>query len=74
MEGVIRTFTVSQIKAHFIGEPYVDCPEFIGQLVQHKILVKVSVNQYTYDLTKLNHRIMAEITMIIKHKLLTYKR
>ena len=70
----MRTFTITQIKAHFKGELYSDCPEFIGQLVQHKILVKVSVNQYTYDLTKLNHRIMAEITMIIKHKLLTYKR
>lgn len=70
----MKTFTIAQIKYHFNGEPYVDCPEFIGQLVQHKILVKVSVNQYTYDLTKLNHRIMAEITMIIKHKLLTYKR
>lgn len=70
----MKTFTIAQIKTHFNGEPYVDCPEFIGQLVQHKILVKVSVNQYTYDLTKLNHRIMAEITMIIKHKLLTYKR
>ena len=74
MEGVIRTFTVSQIKAHFIGEPYVDCPEFIGQLVQHKILIKVSMNQYTYDLSKLNHKIMAEITMIIRNKVLTYKR
>ena len=74
MERNVRTFTVSQIKAHFISEPYVDCPEFIGQLVQHKILVKVSVNQYTYDLTKLNHRIMAEITMIIRNKILTYKR
>ena len=70
----MRTFTIEQIKHHFNGEPYVNCPEFIGQLVQHKILVKVDVNQYTYDLTKLNHRIMAEITMIIKHKLLTYKR
>ena len=70
----MRTFTIAQVKHHFIGEPYVDCPEFIGQLVQHKILVKVGVNQYTYDLTKLNHRIMIEITMIIKHKLLTYKR
>ena len=70
----MRTFTIAQVKHHFIGEPYVDCPEFIGQLVQHKILVKVGVNQYTYDLTKLNHRIMAEITMIIKHKLLTYNR
>ena len=70
----MRTFTISQIKTHFIGEPFVDCPEFIGQLVQHKILVKVSVNQYTYDLSKLNQETMAEITMIIKHKLLTYNR
>jgi hypothetical protein len=74
MERTVRTFTISQIKAHFAGEPFSDCPEFIGQLVQHKILIKVSVNQYTYDLTKLNNRIMAEITMIIKHKLLTYNR
>ena len=74
MERNVRTFTVAQIKAHFIGEPYVDCPEFIGQLVQHKILIKVSVNQYTYDLTKLNQEIMAEITMIIRNKVLTYKR
>lgn len=71
---MVRTFTITQIKTHFAGEPYSDCPEFIGQLVQHKILVKVSMNQYTYDLTKLNHRIMAEITMIIRNKILTYKR
>ena len=70
----MKTFTIAQIKTHFNGEPYVDCPEFIGQLVQHKILVKVSVNQYTYDLSKLNHKIMAEITMIIRNKILTYKR
>ena len=74
MERTVRTFTISQIKAHFAGEPYSDCPEFIGQLVQHKILIKIDVNQYTYDLTKLNQEIMAEITMIIKHKLLTYNR
>lgn len=70
----MKTFTIAQIKYHFNGEPYVDCPEFIGQLVQHKILIKVSVNQYTYDLTKLNHETMAEITMIIRNKILTYKR
>jgi hypothetical protein len=70
----MKTFTITQIKTHFNGEPYVDCPEFIGQLVQHKILVKVSVNQYTYDLSKLSQEIMAEITMIIRNKVLTYKR
>ena len=70
----MRTFTIAQVKHHFIGEPYVDCPEFIGQLVQHKILVKVGVNQYKYDLTKLSQEIMAEITMIIRNKILTYKR
>lgn len=67
-------YTIQEIRAHFKGEPFVECPEFIGQLVQHKIIVKVSMNQYAYDLTKLNYRIMAEITMIIKYKLLTYNR
>ena len=70
----MRTFTIAQIRAHFKGEPYSDCPEFIGQLVQYKILVKVDVNHYTYDLTKLSQEIMAEITMIIRNKILTYKR
>ena len=70
----MKTFTIAQIKYHFNGEPYVDCPEFIGQLVRHKILIKISTNQYTYDLTKLRNETMAEITMIIKHKLLTYNR
>ena len=70
----MRTFTIAQIKYHFNGEPYVDCPEFIGQLVQYKILIKVDVNRYAYDLTKLSQEIMAEITMIIRNKVLTYKR
>lgn len=70
----MRTFTITQIKTHFKGEPYADCPEFIGQLVQYKILVKVDVNRYAYDLTKLSQEIMAEITMIIRNKILTYKR
>lgn len=74
MERTVRTFTVSQIKAHFAGEPYSDCPEFIGQLVQHKILIRISMNQYTYDLSKLSQEIMAEITMIIRNKILTYNR
>ena len=70
----MRTFTISQIKAHFKGEPYSDCPEFIGQLVRHKILIKISANQYTYDLSKLSYEVMAEITLTIKYKLLTYNR
>ena len=64
----MRTFTITQIKAHFIGEPYADCPEFIGQLVQHKILIKVAVNQYTYDLSKLNADVIFEIVQQIKYK------
>ena len=74
MEGVIRTFTVSQIKAHFIGEPYVDCPEFIGQLVQHKILIKISVNQYTYDLNMLSSDVIVLIVQECKEKQLGYTR
>lgn len=70
----MRTFTIPQIKAHFRGEPYIECPEFIGHLVRNKILIKISMNQYTYDLTKLNRTIITEIQMNIKYKHLTLKR
>ena len=70
----MRTFTIAQIKAHFVGEPYAEYPEFIGHLVRNKILIKVSTNQYTYDLSKLNYKIIAEIVLVMKTKQLTYKR
>lgn len=70
----MRTFTIIQIKAHFKDEPYADCPEFIGQLVRNKILIKVDTNRYIYDLSKLNRIIITEIQMIIRQKILTYKR
>lgn len=70
----MRTFTITQIKAHFKGELYSDCPEFIGQLVHNKILIKIRMNQYTYDLSKLNRTVITEIQMEIRRKLLTYNR
>lgn len=70
----MRTFTITQIKAHFVGEPYAEYPEFIGHLVRNRILIKISTNQYTYDLSKLNYKIIAEIVLVIKTKRLTYKR
>lgn len=70
----MRTFTISQIKAHFKGELYSDCPEFIGHLVHNKILIKIRINQYTYDLSKLNRVVITEIQMEIRRKLLTYNR
>ena len=70
----MRTFTIPQIKAHFKGELYIECPEFIGHLVRNKILIKISMNQYTYDLTKLNRTTITEIQMNIKYKHLTLKR
>lgn len=70
----MKTFTIAQIKHHFNGELYSDCPEFIGQLVRNKILIKINSNQYTYDLSKLNRVVITEIQMSIRRKLLTYKR
>lgn len=70
----MKTFTITQIKAHFKGEPYIDCPEFIGQLVRNKILIKIDTNRYTYDLDKLNRVVITEIQMEIRRRILTYKR
>lgn len=68
----MKTFTITQIKAHFIGVPYSQNPEFIGHLVRNKILIKISVNQYTYDLSKLDSAIIFEIIQVIKYKNLKY--
>jgi hypothetical protein len=70
----MKTFTISQIKNHFNGELYSECPEFIGQLVHNKILIKIRMNQYTYDLSKLNRTVITEIQMEIRRKLLTFNR
>ena len=70
---MVRIYTIPEIKAHFIGEPYVDCPEFIGHLVRNKILVRVAMNQYTYDLTKLNRETIDKINLIIKFKIYKLK-
>ena len=44
---VIRTFTIPEIRAHFIGVPYSQySPIFIALLVRNKILVKMSRDRY----------------------------
>ena len=65
----MKTFTIAQIKTHFKDEPYIDCPEFIGQLVRNKILIKVNTNRYVYDLNKLNRTIVTEIQVEIRRKI-----
>lgn len=70
----MKTFTISQIRYHFNGELYSECPEFIGHLVHNKILIKIRMNQYTYDLSKLNRTVITEIQMEIRRKLLTFNR
>lgn len=69
----MRTFTISQIKAHFIGVPYSNNSIFIGLLVRNKILVKID-HGYTYDLNKLNRDIITLISDECRQKQLAYNR
>lgn len=58
----MRTFTIEQIKAHFIGVPYSYSSTFISLLIKNNILVRISINAYAYDLDKLSQDI---ITLIV---------
>lgn len=58
----MRTFTIEQIKAHFIGVPYSYSSTFISLLIKNNILVRMSTNAYAYDLDKLSQDV---ITLII---------
>ena len=54
----MRTFTLEQIKLHFIGIPYSTTHMFMLLLIQNKILVKMSYNAYAYDFDKLDQDIV----------------
>lgn len=69
----MRTFTIPEIRAHFIG---VSCAQysqiFIALLVRNKILVKISEGRYTYNLNNLSSQIIVEISKECKNKQFGY--
>lgn len=70
----MRTFTISQIKAHFFDVPYSYSPTFIGLLVRNKIIVRMSAGQYAYDLDRLSADVIVLIVQECRKKQLTYNR
>lgn len=54
----MRTFTLEQIKLHFIGVPYATTHMFMLLLIQNRILVKMAYNAYAYDFDKLDQDII----------------
>jgi hypothetical protein len=50
----MRTFTLEQVKLHFIGVPYSTTHMFMLLLIQNHILVKMAYNAYAYDFDKLD--------------------
>ena len=54
----MRTFTLEQVKLHFIGVPYATTHMFMLLLIQNKILVKMAYNAYAYDFDRLDQDII----------------
>ena len=72
---VIRTFTIPEIRAHFVGVPYSQySPIFIALLVRNKILVKMTEGRYAYDLNMLSSDVIVLIVQECKEKQLGYTR
>lgn len=71
----MRTYTIPEIRSHFIGVPYSQySPIFIALLVRNKILVKMSRDRYAYDLDKLSSDVVVLIVQECKEKQLSYTR
>jgi len=70
----MRTFTITQIKAHFKGVPYSCSPVFIGLLVKNEILVKMTTGNYAYDLDELSKDVIELISDECRKKQSTYNK
>lgn len=64
----MRTFTLEQVKLHFIGVPYSTTHMFMILLIQNRILVKIAYNAYAYDFDKLDQDIIDLIVEECKQK------
>ena len=54
----MRTFTLEQVKLHFVGIPYSTTHMFMLLLIQNRVLVKMSYNAYAYDFDKLDQELI----------------
>ena len=70
----MRTFTIEQIKAHFIGVPYSYSQTFITLLIRNKILVRMSLSTYAYDLDMLSQDVIDLIIEECRIKQLLYTK
>lgn len=68
----MRTFTIEQIKEHFHGVPYSYSQTFITLLIRNKILVRMSLCAYAYDLDKLSQDVIDLIVEECRNKQLNY--
>lgn len=64
----MRTFTLEQIKLHFVGIPYSTTHMFMLLLIQNRVLVKMSYNAYAYDFDKLDQDIVDLIVGECQHR------
>ena len=70
----MRTFTLDQLKAHFIGVPYSSSTTFFALLVKNRILVRMSKTTYAYDLDKMSHDVMELIIEECRENQMKYQR
>lgn len=70
----MRTFTIEQVKAHFIGVPYSGSTTFFSLLVKNKILVRMSVSTYAYDFNRMSQDVLDLIIEECRSKQTLYSR
>jgi hypothetical protein len=70
----MRTFTIEQIKTHFVGVPYSYSQTFITLLIRNKILVRMSLSTYAYDLDMLSKDVIDLIVDECKTTQMRYQK
>ena len=64
----MRTFTLEQVKLHFVGIPYATTHMFMLLLIQNRVLVKMAYNAYAYDFDKLDQELIDLIVEECQHR------
>lgn len=61
---MIRTFSIEQLKTHFVGVPYSTQSVFYSLLLQYHVIERIARGQYKYNFNNLDDKDLIQLIIL----------
>ena len=61
---MIRTFSIEQLKTHFVGVPYSTQSVFYSLLLQYNVIERIARGKYVYNFNNLDDKDLIQLIIL----------